>query len=150
MRRNGILPYHGCPDRRFGDKRKILLMIDVEQFFRMYRPQKHATPIHEFEGVPFHGIVTGGNHDAAARAFLSNKIKKRGCGDHADDDRLAPDTLKPGEDRMLDHRSRRPRIAPHNDHALAQKCAERLRKRSRQLRRKRGSDDTAHARHADF
>ena len=69
--------------------RVFALVIDVEQFARLSRIQKKSRWSNKLQGIPFGGIMTRGDRDAAVRMTLPHLQLHRRDRTHANVDNAA-------------------------------------------------------------
>ena len=128
----------------------LALVDDVEQFLRLRRIQVQAVAAHELERVPGRRIVAAGDGHAALRAEPADGKLERGRRRDAEIDYLAAGREQPRDDRRLDHRPRRARVAAHQDAARVEICPEGLGKRDDEFGCQGFADNAADAADADL
>jgi hypothetical protein len=132
------------------DLRVLTLVIDIAQLARLAGIQKQTARTDELQRVPFGGIVTGGDRDAALRVPVSHLELNCRHGADADVENAIAGGEDAGDDGVLHHLAGRSRIAADNDRAGTGVRPERLREARQQSRRERLAHYAPHAGDADL
>jgi hypothetical protein len=115
--RLGIVP--DPADFLSGDLCEIPLMVNVEKFFGLVGIQKQPLGIDEFQGIPFHRVVTCRDRDRTPRADCGGADLDRGDGTDTNIYGLASSRQQAGKNSVSHHVSGLPRIPPHQNRAPA-------------------------------